>query len=676
MTTPAFDYAPLDLSFTSGERTIGVSSPITSAPVANYRISRFLDLPHGVYNIRWLSYGSSILRLGRSGTSLETVFQALAGQVVETQIYIEGGALRFDIELQGQGVGSSTGVVFVIYSPTTLVYASNANGWMFDTVAIPDATLTPADDVRLALPVWSVLPNWRDGISEFVEYLTDVSVSETGSTVTRTLREIPRRYFEFDFMRHGLSRARLDNMLLGIGKGELLLPLWHEQYRPVAGVFQGQTEIPFADGSLHNREYGIGDLIIVTLGEPDDYEILTVQSVLSDRITLVSGPQKDWPAGSRIAPIRVATIAETGGLSNITDRVATARVRFKVEERDEGFGEYFGYCGPVWRFKTNWSSAVNIDHERLSYTFDNMTALPSTVDPGQRAVVVTRTRSLIRGRAEMVRLRRFIQAARGRARRFWLPSFTLDIEPVSGIGGKTFSVKKSGFPEYAKSVQSPRMFIAVVFADGSPTIYREVTSYGELTDTDVVEVDWKLPSVSLNDIERIQFISPARFDQDRFEFKHLTDDCAVVQVGFTFRSADHEGMQLPSFGFTSVPYPVIESDSVSVSGSFVAAKFGGIPDIVEGLTNSGSFVAASYPQTVQYETYDMGSESMNASGTFVAASYPQTVQYGTYDTGSESLNASGSLVGATFPLTVNYITYQIDTESLSASGSFVGATLS
>lgn len=673
--TAAYDHPPLDPSFISGERTIGVSDPINAASNVTYNIARFLELPHGVYNIRWLAYGDSLLRVGKDASSLETAFQVLSGSIVETQIYLEGGEIRFDIELQGQA-GSTTGVIFVIYNSTDVIYTSNAQGWQFDTTALPDAALTPGDDPRLQLPVWSVLPNWRDGITEFVEYLTDVSVSETGNTITRTLREAPRRYFEFDFMRHGVNRTRLDNMLLGIGKGELLLPLWHEQHRPIGGIAQGQTDILFSDDSLQQREFRADDLIIVTLGEPGNYELLTVQSIQSDRIVLAAGPQQSWPSGCRIAPMRVATISESNNLSNITDRVATGRVRFKIEEREEGFGEFFGYCGSVWRFPVDWSSTVDIGHERLSFTFDNMTALPFTVDPGQRATVLTRARSLIRGRSEMVRLRRFIQAARGRARRFWLPSFTMDIEPVSGIGGKTFSIKKTGFPEYARTIQSARMFIAVLFADGSPTIYREVTSYGELSDTDVVEVDWNLPEVPVSDIERIQFILPARFDQDRFEFKHLTDDSAVVQVGFTFRSADHDGMVLPNCGFTTAPYPLVESDRISVYGSFVGARFGGIPDITEALDVSASFVQASYPISVVYSAMTLDVESLDVSASFVSAAYPQTVQYGTYEAGLESLDVSASFVQASYPQTVNYITYDIDVESLSVSASFVGASLS
>lgn len=674
--TAAFNHPPIDPSFNTGERTIGVSNPVNGASAVTYRIARFLDLPHGVYNIRWLSFGNSVLRVGRTAGTLATTFEALSGQVVQTQIYIEGGELRFDIELQGRANGLTTGVIFVIFALDRVIYASNADGWEFDTTALSDAALTRAEDPRRSLPVWSILPNWRDGVTEFVEYLTDSITSETGNTVTRALREVPRRQFEFEFMRHGMSRARMDNMILGVGSGRLLLPLWHEQYKPANGILMGQIEVLFPEGDLSLREYRDNDLVIVTLGDPADYEVLTVESVLSDRLVLSEGPQRDWPSGSRIAPMRIATIGDSNSISNITDRAATGRVRFAIEEREDGFGEYFGFVGPVWRFKINWSSAVDVDHERLSYTFDNQTSLPYTVDPGQRAIVLTRARSLIRGRSEMVRLRRFIQAARGRARRFWMPSFTLDIEPLSGIGGTTFAVKKNGLLDYARTIQSARMFIAVAFADGSPQVYREIVSYGELQGSDIVEVDFDLPIASLAEIERIQFIVPTRFDQDRFEFKHLVDESAAVQVGFTFRSADHDGLELPFMGFTSVPYPITPGDRMDVSGSFVGATYGGVPPITESLDVLGSFVAATYPLTVLYENVEVPSESLDVSGSFVVATHPLTIRYSTLELASESLDVSGSFVVATYPITVNYINYVLESESMNVSASFVGASFS
>ena len=673
--TAAFDHPAIDSRFINGERTIAVSSVVDEAAMSVYRISRFLNLPHGIYNIKWFSRANSILRMGQGLASLTQVLQSTSGVLVNTQVYLDGGDVRLDIELNGSGIGVDTGVVFLIYSPDKVIYASNADGWGFDVgVALADAALTEADDPRLAMPVWSVLPNWRDGITERVEYLTNEETSESGAIQTRVLREVPRRSFELEFMRAGVRRARMDSFSIGTGREPFLAPLWHEQYRPSSGIAAGQDTISFPTDTLHMREYRVGDIVIVTMGDPQHYELLTVENIVGDNLVFVSSPVENWSAGCRVAPMRKAVVTDQSSLSNVTDRVGTLRMRFTLVERDTGFGESWGYCSPLWRFPINWANSVNVDYDRNTFEFDNQTGVPYSIDPGDRAIVLTRAQASFVGREATYALRRFLQAAKGRARRFWMPSLTKDLTPTGTISGISFLIERAGLSDYIKTTQSARKMLGFVFADGSPTIYREIVSLQASGESELVTLDLPLPTLDPSSIERIQFVMPTRFDQDAFELKHLVDDSGAVTAAFSFRSADIEGMPPIQCGVTSWTYPIAEIDELSVSAAITSLRFGGIPDTSDSMDVAADVTGLSVPLVVAYKSAGTPSDSLDMSASITQLSVPLVVGYKTLPDTSDAMNVAGAITSMSYPLVVNYINYVIDAESLNITAAITSVS--
>lgn len=673
--TAAFDHDSLDARFVNGERTIGVSDPVNAAAAGTYRIARFLDLPHGIYNLKLLGTGTVALRLGTTLGTLAVVNTSTGGTLVNTQVYLPGGPLRYDIELVAAGGGAPTGVMFLIFSPDKIIYASNALGWEFDTSAPADAALTPANDPRRSLPVLSVLPNWADGINERIEYLSSPLTSETGVLQSRTLREKPRRSFEFDFLRTNMARARLDAFLTGTGRSEHLMPMWHEQYRPVGGLPSGQANLGFPSTTLSLREFRVGDLVLVTNGDANDFDVLEVGALdmTNDTLTWVTAPVRAWPDGTRVAPLRVAVITDRSSMRNMSDRVGTVSLRCQLKERDDGFEPSWGYCSPLWRFRVNRADPIQVDHDRLTYTFDNETSVPHTVDPGGRALVTTRVQSVFKGRGEVVALRRFIAAASGRVRRFWMPSLSRDVFPASDLSGNTIIAHPTGLAEYIKSRQSARAMIAILFADGSPIIYREIVTVSQLGVTippyrptaEVLTLDADIPAIAVDAIERIQFMVPSRFDQDAFELSHLVDESAVVRSSFVIKSADIEGMPPLHCASTSRPYPVVSEDAVDVSSLITTIRFGGIPQQQESVDVSSVISALSFPINVLYGAFDAEDDAVDVSSVITELSFPKTVIYGTHEVEDEAVDVSSLITAISFPTFVNPpLTYRPDDEAV------------
>ncbi|AGF89702.1 hypothetical protein SP099_00290, partial [Salmonella phage FSL SP-099] len=72
-------------------------------------------------------------------------------------------------------------------------------------------------DVRLTYPVFLPLPNWKDGVTERIEWQTDVMISESGAEQRRPIRLHPRRSFEATFLRWEEKRTLLDTTIAGVG---------------------------------------------------------------------------------------------------------------------------------------------------------------------------------------------------------------------------------------------------------------------------------------------------------------------------------------------------------------------------------------------------------------------------------------------------------------------------
>jgi hypothetical protein len=92
------------------------------------------------------------------------------------------------------------------------------------------------------LPVWSFEPNWSSTVTETLEWLTDVMTSPSGSEQRRTLRYLPRRFYEFTTMLVDAERRFFDNLLIRSGSARWYMPLWQDTNvitadRPLGSAF-------------------------------------------------------------------------------------------------------------------------------------------------------------------------------------------------------------------------------------------------------------------------------------------------------------------------------------------------------------------------------------------------------------------------------------------------------
>ncbi len=533
--------APHDTALTDGELALSVATPIGSAAGATtYRLARWFDFNGGVYTIKSVSTDVASWLASVALNNSRLLFNARIGDaVVERTVFIPRGRKRLDILLTNVGSSaSSCYVAFSIWQFGKLVYSSSASGWVFDTAAIADSAVPAIGDRRLAFPLFPLLPNWGGGITERIEWKSEVMPSESDAEQRRSLRLYPQRSIEASFLRGGVNRSRLDSFFLGTGKKELLLPLWHEQVHLASSLGGTYT---FPAGTRVLREFLVGELLVV-YRNPSLYELLSVASVSGDAITFASPPVGFWGAGDRIIPVRTAVLYDAVRFENQSDNVATVQARFDLVEPLSWPTPSWGSADRLFTFVPNRSTALSVDFSRKSFTLDSETGPIEDTDVGDRARIGMRLNLTMFGRQTVVAFKAFIQSARGRAVRFWIPDFMQGIHLYAPLGGLTFDAQHSGFTEYVISPQSPRRLIAIVLKDGSPTIYRNILDVTDEGQFERFHLDASVPATAIHEVQRIMFMLPARFDQDGFELQHHVGDSAAVQTTLVVRSADVAGM--------------------------------------------------------------------------------------------------------------------------------------
>lgn len=520
-----------------------------------YLVRRF-EFAGGDYTFEAMADDAATFRLGTTQFDGRT-FLSVQAEGGSTTINIPAGSYRLDVTLQNVPVAPNPcAFKLVITQGTNTVYASAKEGWLLDDAPISDSDLPPPADYRRSLPVFSVLPNWQSGVLERLSWLTDVMSSERDAEQRRSVRRNARRSFDANFLRQRSQRDRLDTFFVGTGAGEFMMPLWHEAVKLTDGLSMEASGVFFADGQLNMREFRTGDLVFVNAGNPDDYDILEVGDVEQMRFSWASPPPRAWPPGTRIYPMRVATLnAQAPRLTNITDTVATAAVRFELVEPYSVPPSWGAAVGgqPLFRFIPDRVTPLEVQYESKTFVRDNQSGIPFVTDHGRGTTAEMQMAVSLFGRANAYAFRQFLQAARGMARHFYMPTFTWDVEPLGDIlsNSQDLMIAPQGFFDYMRAPQPIRLQLSFQFTNGSQTLYRTITgvtqvfktnangqiAYPPQTVAELLTLDTPLPAIMLRALRRVSFVVETRFAQDNFEILHRTNMQKNIQTSLVFRQA-------------------------------------------------------------------------------------------------------------------------------------------
>lgn len=387
------------------------------------------------------------------------------------------------------------------------------------------------------LPVFSFSPNWAGGITEYLEWLTDVLGSMTGYEQRRGVRLTPRRFFEATFNPVGPVRSFLDLWMVRFAEQEFLLPLWHDKAKLGATVAAGAVRLDF-DNTY--REFLAGGLALLWF-DTFTYEVveITTQDNTGLNVAALTAP---WPVGTVIYPLRPAYMDDPeGSMEALSTRVGDARLGFRLS-RDNPYDDgaeslplFDGY--PVVTVEPNRADNRTVQYARLYEDVDTRMGRLFRRDEAGRAFTTQFYNWQARGRAAHHELRQALYRLEGRQKAVWMPSFNEDVVLARNlaVGADRLDIRQIGY-RYLGGAVGGRNYITLTDDAGVRQIVNVTgTSVPLAADEDRLNLS-AVTGFAASAERTGSFVQLVRLDQDRIEITHHTDTAGMTEVSAAFKS--------------------------------------------------------------------------------------------------------------------------------------------
>lgn len=385
--------------------------------------------------------------------------------------------------------------------------------------------------------VFGFPPNWANGLTERLEWLTDVMTMRNGTEQRVRLRTDPRRAFEFEVWEHGADVGLVDLLLCTWQSRVYAVPVWTDKSSLAAPVAAGAMVIAVA---TTDRDYHPEGLAIIGAG-PRQTEAVEIAAVAPEAITLKRAAMQNWPAGAWIAPARLGRLPARQPVTRPTAALSLARLRFEIDDLASTVAPVIAtsYRGAdVLLRQPNRIEDITAEYQRLVDVFDNDTGVQVVTDIPNRPFVVRSFQFLLRDLADVAAMRAWLAARAGRQVPFWMPTWERNVEvaaPVA-IDALAVTIVAQGFATYFQAMPG-RQDIALLHRDGT-WFFRHITAFEYVDGTvERIAIDEALGrACQPEEFALVCFLELARLESDAVEFHFETD--SIAQVSLATRRVD------------------------------------------------------------------------------------------------------------------------------------------
>lgn len=379
-----------------------------------------------------------------------------------------------------------------------------------------------------------VVPDWRNGVDETLEWRTNIMRSYSGLEQRVTVRPKPRRQFVFRFSERGAHAARLRNALLGWQDRMFAMPVWTDKAALREDIPAGSLSVPVTPGDYSFANAGL----LVIMRDRRTYEVAQIETAGAD-ITLVRPLASNWRAGDLVYPVVLGRVPNSVPLRQLTSAVLEGQITFMCDPvstdpflPDAAAPESYASV-ELFRRKPNWINGVSLTHEADYTVVDNDSGAWNLYLAPDR----TQTRRygwLLKTRQDIAAFRAFLGRRRGRARAVYIPTWADDFRLLA-VAASTESrllVEDNGF---AGMVGTKPGYDRILLRDRTGAAYaRQITGTESGPGGVWLWLDQPLGvTIAPDDVLGLHHLPLMRLATDSITLKWHTDQVAVVEASFT-----------------------------------------------------------------------------------------------------------------------------------------------
>lgn len=331
------------------------------------------------------------------------------------------------------------------------------------------------------ITLFSVAPEWGEGMEETFEFLTDVMRSYSDNEQRRGLRQLPRRAMRFRALAlNARDSAGMESLVWGWQNQPYGVPWWPDAQPLLSDIAAGSFAIPV---NTADRQFAVGGLIVIWLDEYT-FEALSISSVAANSVSVTSPTQFNWTGGAqtRVMPVF---------LCRLPSGVDVSRHSSEIDQIDLSFIGEAGQPAPapttsptqfkgfdVLEIPPNWESApLKRSYKRSMVTIDPKVGPIEVIDKGGSALVGQEFPWWLDTHPNVTAFRAFMLRRFGQLNPFWLPTWDQDLVLFGDVLSTDGGIRiQSEFYSRFLFPTPARQFIAFIPIDGSGNVYRKVTA--------------------------------------------------------------------------------------------------------------------------------------------------------------------------------------------------------
>lgn len=376
---------------------------------------------------------------------------------------------------------------------------------------------------------------WRplSGMVESLEWLTDIIEAHDGTEQRLQVRQEPRQSFEASVLLddHGeLSKLRV--ALASWQHREWGWPCWHEAVKLGASLGAGSGSIS-VDTTL--ADFRAGGLAIIH-SSPTVYEVVEIDTLASDSLTLADNTTLTHTAGSSVMPLRMARMGAQARREDHPTELSKYAVTMHVVdnaalETEASATQYLGY--------DVLTDKLLMPGQTMPRSFDRSI---DVLDPGPGAwatfartdypLIATDHRWRLNNKAQAWAFRKWLHRRAGMLNPVWTPSRTHDLslaaQPTSSA--TTLEIKDVNYRSVG--LNRPGMTHIAAFSANGSFVCRKITAaIAGSAGRENLTVN---AALGFTDVARISFLCLHRFAADRVSLtwdRVGVAECRATMVG-------------------------------------------------------------------------------------------------------------------------------------------------